>query len=75
MFVCYTPHTMDTKSTETAIFIEQVHLAPPKTQLHHYIYNIAHRVIDAIPVHSELSGNPVKAQSHKRHMCDALIIA
>lgn len=35
----------------------------------------AHRVIIVIPVHFELSGNPVKAQSHKRHMCDALISA
>lgn len=26
-----------------------------------------------IPVHSELSGNPIKAQSHERHVCHTLI--
>lgn len=30
-------------------------------------------VVEALPVHSELGGNPVKAQRHERHMCDALI--
>lgn len=39
------------------------------------VHTIAHRVVHVIPVHSELSGNLVEAQSHKRHMCDALISA
>lgn len=26
-----------------------------------------------LPVHSELSGNPVEAQRHKRHVCNAFI--
>lgn len=30
-------------------------------------------LVEALPVHSELGGNPVEAQRHERHVCDALI--